>query len=149
MSTRERTYALADIGDRLPAGCRYLGIELDPGFHALLQERYPKLEFVCASAADVVDLLRARGLPMPARIISGLPFASLPAAVQDSVIDSVVACLRGGGEFRTFQYVHAYGLEKARRFRSRMAGRFHGFERIGPVLRNVPPAFVLRYWHAR
>jgi phospholipid N-methyltransferase len=137
------------LNEQLPAGCRYLGIELDPGFHALLQQRYPKLEFVCACAGDAVELLRARGLPMPVRIISGLPFASLPATVQDSVIDSVVDCLRSGGEFRTFQYVHAYGLKAARRFRSRMAERFHGFERVGPVLRNVPPAFVLRYWHVR
>jgi phospholipid N-methyltransferase len=30
-----------------------------------------------------------------------------------------------------------------------MQERFHGFERIGPTMRNVPPAFVLRYWHAK
>jgi phospholipid N-methyltransferase len=139
----------AVLRERLPPGCRYLGIELDPGFHALLQERFPTLEFVCACACDVVELLRERGLPMPARIISGLPFASLPEDVQDDVIRATVACLRDGGEFRTFQYVHAYGLSKARRFRRRMAERFDGFERLGPVVRNVPPAFVLRYWHAR
>jgi phospholipid N-methyltransferase len=30
-----------------------------------------------------------------------------------------------------------------------MQERFGGFERLGPVMRNVPPAFVLRYWSAR
>ena len=76
--------------------------------------------------------------------------ASLPAAVQDGIVDGIVHCLEGtAGDFRTFQYVHAYGLRAARRFRAIMAERFQGFERSGPVVRNVPPAFVLRYWNAK
>ena len=30
-----------------------------------------------------------------------------------------------------------------------MDAHFGGFERVGPIVRNVPPAFVLRYWHAK
>lgn len=140
----------AVVGDSLPAGCHYLGIELEPRFHHLLVQRYPKMQFHLGSAADVLAILQQRGLPKPARIVSGLPFASLPAPVQDAVIDGVVECLRGtAGDFRTFQYVHAYGMKAARRFRAMMAERFGGFERIGPIVRNVPPAFVLRYWDAK
>jgi phospholipid N-methyltransferase len=70
--------------------------------------------------------------------------------VQDSIIEGIVWALKGSsGDFRTFQYVHAYGLRAARRFRAIMAERFDGFERIGPIVRNVPPAFVLRYWNAK
>jgi phospholipid N-methyltransferase len=138
------------IQSALPAGARYLGIELEPRFHQLLTHRYPDLAFHLGSAADVRTILVARGLPLPRRIVSGLPFASLPPAVQDGVIDGIVHCLRdSGGDFRTFQYVHAYGLRAARRFRAAMAERFANFERIGPVVRNVPPAFVLRYWGAK
>lgn len=134
----------------LPSGARYLGIELDPRFHRLLTERFPTLDFHHGSAADLRTVLDRRGLPRPARILSGLPFASLPPAVQDSVIDGIVWALRGtDGDFRTFQYVHAYGLRAARRFRAMMQERFTGFERIGPIVRNVPPAFVLRYWGAK
>jgi phosphatidylethanolamine/phosphatidyl-N-methylethanolamine N-methyltransferase len=140
----------AAIRQCLPKGARYLGIELDPSFHDLLTQRYPDLDFHLGSAADIESVLVARGLPRPRRIISGLPFASLPAAVQDAVADGIVHCLHGtDGDFRTFQYVHAYGLRAARRFRDLMNERFTGFERIGPVVRNVPPAFVLRYWGAR
>lgn len=139
----------AVIHDLLPKGARYLGIELQPDFHALLTARYPDFAFHLGSAADVVAVLRERSLPMPQRIVSGLPFASLPPKVQDAVVDGIVACLRGGGDFRTFQYVHAYRMKSARRFRALMAERFASFERIGPVVRNVPPAFVLRYWNAR
>lgn len=134
----------------LPPGARYLGIELDERFHDLLTSRYPDLDFHLGSAADIEAVLAERQLPRPMRIISGLPFASLPPAVQDSVADGLVHCLHGTtGDFRTFQYVHAYGLRAARRFRDLMGERFTGFERIGPVVRNVPPAFVLRYWGAK
>ncbi|HEX6812936.1 MAG TPA: phospholipid methyltransferase [Planctomycetota bacterium] len=138
------------ICDTLPKGVHYLGIELEPRFHRLLTERYPRLDFHLGSAGDVREILAERRLPRPARIISGLPFASLPAAVQDSIVDGIVHCLEEtNGDFRTFQYVHAYGLRAARRFRAIMAERFTGFERSGPIVRNVPPAFVLRYWNAR
>ncbi len=140
----------AVVQELLPPGSRYLGIELNPRFHELLVQRFPRLEFHLGSAADVMAILRERGLPRPVRILSGLPFASLPAKVQDAVIDGVADCLRGtDADFRTFQYAHAYGLRRARRFRQRMGERFDHFERVGPVLRNVPPAFVLRYWGAR
>ena len=36
-------------------------------------------------------------------------------------------------------------MKPARRIRGLMAERFQNFERIGPIMRNVPPAFVLRY----
>jgi phospholipid N-methyltransferase len=142
--------ATAAVRDRLPKDAQYLGIELDPRFHRLLTERFPTMRFHLGSAADVKRILAERGLPRPRRILSGLPFASLPPAVQDAVIDGIVWSLRGtDGDFRTFQYVHAYGLRAARRFRAMMQERFTGFERIGPVVRNVPPAFVLRYWGAK
>lgn len=140
----------AIIRELLPPAAHYLGIELEPRFHQLLVQRYPTMQFHLGSAADVTRILGERGLPLPARIVSGLPFASLPGAVQDAVIDGIVQSLKGThGDFRTFQYVHAYGLKAARRFRALMAERFDGFERIGPIVRNVPPAFVLRYWGAK
>ena len=142
--------ATAIVKQVLPKHARYLGIELEPRFHKLLSDRFQGMDFHLGSACDLRQILAERGLPKPARILSGLPFASLPPKVQDGVIDGVVWTLKDGdGDFRTFQYVHAYGLRAARRFRALMAERFHGFERIGPVVRNVPPAFVLRYWGAR
>jgi len=138
------------IRDKLPAGVDYLGIELLDEFHELLTRRFPAMHFHRGSAADVIAICEERGLPRPSRILSGLPFASLPAEVQSAVVDGIVESLRGtGGEFRTFQYVHAYGLRAARRFRAVMRERFASFDRIGPVLCNVPPAFVLRYRDAK
>jgi phospholipid N-methyltransferase len=132
------------IADQLD-GARYLGIERDASFCRLLSERFPRLAFHFGSVEDVAAILSARGLGQPNVIVSGLPFASLPRAVQERVIDGIAAVLAPGGEFRTFQYVHAYPLATARRFRAMMAARFPRFERSRPVLRNVPPAYVLTY----
>ena len=137
----------AAIHRRMPDGVKYLGIELNPRFHGLLTERYPELDFHLGSASEVAGLLKEKGLPRPRRIISGLPFASLPQEVQDGVVDATAEVLAEDGEFRTFQYVHAYALSSARRFRSRMAEKFGGFKRSAPVIRNVPPAYVLTYTH--
>ncbi len=137
------------IREHLPPQAQYLGIELEPKFHRMLVARYPTMAFELGSAADLARILKERGLPKPTRILSGLPFASLPAPVQDSVVDGVAQCLQPAGDFRTFQYVHAYGLRAAKRFRSLMDARFQSFERIGPIIRNVPPAFVVRYWGPR
>ncbi|MSR38289.1 MAG: phospholipid methyltransferase [Planctomycetes bacterium] len=137
------------VRELLPKAARYLGIELEPKFHELLTRRFPQMDFHLGNAADIAQILAARGLPKPQRILSGLPFASLPAKVQDAVVDGIVECLGEGGDFRTFQYMHAFGMKSARRFRALMAERFANYERIGPVIRNLPPAFVLRYWGAR
>lgn len=133
------------IATVLPVGVRYLGIELDGSFVRRLEQRFPRLEFHHGSVADVKRILAERGLPAPRRIVSGLPFASLPRAVQDAVVGGTAEVLDPSGEFRTFQYVHAWPLATAKRFRTAMGGCFRGFQRLGPIVRNVPPAYVLVY----
>ncbi len=135
----------AVIQAQLRPGLHYLGIERDAGFCARLRQRFPGLRFCEGSVEDVEHLLARHDLPRPRVIVSGLPFASLPAPVQDRVIAGTRRALRDDGEFRTFQYVHAYGLPSAVRFRRAMAARFAHFQRSRPVLRNVPPAYVLTY----
>ena len=113
--------------------------------HVLMQRNMLQ-HLVALLHSSTVEILAERGLPKPARIVSGLPFASLPEAVQDAVVDGLVWALEASAcDFRTFQYAHAYGMKAARRFRALMDERFERFERIGPIVRNVPPAFVLRY----
>ncbi|MEZ5987733.1 MAG: phospholipid methyltransferase [Planctomycetota bacterium] len=134
----------------LAAPEQYLGIERNPDFVGLLEGRFPGLRFVEGSAEDAGHHLAAHrertGRRGPLRaILSGLPFASLPAAVQDGILDALEPLLEDGAEFRTFQYVHAYGLPKAQRFRRDMQRRFGPARVVGPILRNLPPAFVLSW----
>lgn len=134
----------------LPDRARYLGVELNPRFVAHLRRRFPADEhpgadFVEGSAEDAARHHADAALPTARAVLCGLPFASLPASVQDGVVASLDQLLAAGGEFRTFQYVHAYRLPAARRFRARMDGVFGPGKRSRPVLMNVPPAFVLSW----
>ena len=97
------------------------------------------------SVADVEQILTELDLCHPELIISGLPFASLPPEVQRGIVDGTRAVLDHGGRFRTFQYVHAYAMPSAGRFRRAMGERFEGFVRGRAVIRNVPPAYVLTW----
>lgn len=126
-------------------GVDYLGIELDPTFHSALEARFDDMSFALGSVVDVEEILSEHGLGKAKAIISGLPFASLPDAVQEGVVEGTQRVLADDGEFRTFQYLHAYGLPAARRFRALMADRFSVYHRSAPVLRNMPPAYILSY----
>ena len=48
--------------------------------------------------------------PTSTHIVSGLPFAVLPAATTRLIIDGVHSLLRRGGTFTTFQYAHSFRL---------------------------------------
>jgi len=135
----------AALAARLPSGARYLGIERDPHFLELLVKRFPHLDFHLGSVADVAEILDQRGLPKARAIISGLPFASLSKSLQEDIARGTREVLAEDGEFRTFQYLHAYGLPRARRFRTLMAKLFRTRTRSRPVLLNVPPAYVLTF----
>jgi phosphatidylethanolamine/phosphatidyl-N-methylethanolamine N-methyltransferase len=130
----------------LPSADCYLGIEREPRFVAILRRRYPELCFVHGSAEDAPRYLAEAGRRQVRAVLCGLPFASLPPRVQDRTVEALDALVLAGAEFRTFQYVHAYALPTAIRFRRRMARVFGPHRREAVVFRNLPPAFVLR-WH--
>ena len=136
------TAALREI---LPDPACYLGIERDPEFAKLLHERFPELHIVEGSAADAPKYLAEAGRARVRAVVCGLPFASLPPSVQDAVIAALDQMIQPGAEFRTFQYLHAYGLPTAIRFRNRMRPLFGEHSRSPAVWRNVPPAYVLTW----
>ena len=135
----------AAIAEVLSEPAHYLGIEREPGFVDLLRRRYERLRFVLGSAEDARSHHAEAQLPPVRAILCGLPFASLAPSVQDGIIAALDQLLGPGGEFRTFQYLHACTLPTAVRFRRRMAGVFGPHTRSPVVLANMPPAYVLRW----
>ena len=113
-----------------------------------LHERFPSLDCACASATELVELARARDFLAIDHIVSGLPFASLPAATSTQVLDAIQRVLRPGGTFTTFQYIHAYALPRAVAFRREVDARMGDPPSRSTVVWNIPPAFVLR-WRRR
>src|SRR5690606_37741634 len=115
--------------------------DLNPQFTEMLARRFPTVDVVCDSAARLPDILAERDIKQVDAVISGLPFAAFPAGLQRDILDAVVASLDvEHGVFTTFNYVGAFSLPPARRFRGLLAERFDEIRICGPVLRNIPPA---------
>jgi phosphatidylethanolamine/phosphatidyl-N-methylethanolamine N-methyltransferase len=130
---------------RLPTGAAFLAVDIDAHFCEALRHRWPSLDVECGSAADLPAIIQARGWSHVDHILSGLPFASLPAALSRSILTAIQATLRPGGEFTTFQYIHAYPTPPAAAFRRDMAARFGPMSERRAVFANLPPAFVLSW----
>jgi phosphatidylethanolamine/phosphatidyl-N-methylethanolamine N-methyltransferase len=134
-----------EVIDRLPAGGKFLAVDINAEFCRELRERWPALDCEHGSAADLAAIVSARGWSTVDHIVSGLPFASLPAALSHAILDAVKSTLGPGGTFTTFQYIHAYPTPPARAFRRDMDAHFGPMAARRAVFRNLPPAFVLSW----
>jgi phosphatidylethanolamine/phosphatidyl-N-methylethanolamine N-methyltransferase len=134
-----------EIARRLPDDAVCLAIDVDPVFSARVGARWPRIDSVCDRAERLVEIARARNLLPVDHIVSGLPFASLPASSARAIVEAIVSSLRVGGTFTTFQYVHAYGFESAVAVRRTLTREMGSSASRALVLGNVPPALVLRW----
>lgn len=140
------TGALTDqIRHILPDDGGYIGIELEPRFVRLLRERFPNLRFEQNTVTRAFQVHANSGTPPVKAVISGLSISTMPAPVIDEIIGNLDRLLSPGSVFRMFQYVHAYYLPSAVRFRRRMAPLFSNYRCDAFVVRNFPPAFVLTW----
>ena len=135
----------AEIRRILPAPACYIGFEIDPRLVARLRQRFPDMRVIEGSAEHAPRYLAEAGYGPVRAVVCGLPFASLAPRVQDGIIRAFDALVGPGGEVRTFQYVHSFALPTTARFLRRMRERFGAHTRHALVLRNLPPACVLRW----
>jgi phosphatidylethanolamine/phosphatidyl-N-methylethanolamine N-methyltransferase len=139
------TWAIVSL---LGPSARCLAIDRDPVFVEQIKRRWPRVDCVCASAAALPELAAERSMTPVDHVVSGLPFASLPATVTTGILDGLERTLRPGGTFTTFQYVHAYRLPPAVAFRRDINRRMGGTPVRSIVMRNLPPAYVLTWQRA-
>jgi phospholipid N-methyltransferase len=136
----------AEIQQRLTGRGHHLAVELNEPMAQRLAARFPAVDVVHGNAAQVGELLAERGLRQADVVVSGLPWAAFPQALQRELIGAVTAAMNPGAAFTTFSYIHAIPLSSARRFRDLLAERFEEVVPGRTVWRNAPPAFV---FHAR
>lgn len=122
---------------------RYLGIERDAGLYQRLCARFPELDFQLGDVRDAATFVAERGLPPVRIVLSGLPLLWMPDELVESIFAGLRVFMRRDGEFRTFSYVHNYPMPGAIKLRARLSRAFGSYHLSRPVLRNVPPAFVL------
>jgi len=121
----------------MPREARLLGVEINPGFQALLARiDDPRFAVHMGSAAELRDALAARGLPAPQAIISGIPFSTMDRALACDIADTVAAVLAPGGRFVAYQF-----SDEVHRF-----CRPHlGPARVEVELLNIPPLRVFQW----
>jgi len=135
----------AEIARRLPSEASCLAIDVDPVFTKRVGARWAGITAVCDRAEHLMEIARARDLLPVDHVVSGLPFASLPAASARAIVEAIVASLRADGTFTTFQYVHAYGFPAAVTVRQTLTREMGSSPARTLVLGNLPPALVLRW----
>ena len=131
-----------EIARKISASSKYIGIELNPEFHRLLTARFPTFDFAQGSVADLRAIMATRGVTQIDAIVCGLPWASLPVALQSSVFDAIGDLLAPDGAFMTFAYVQGLALPGARALRVSLRARFANVTSSPIVWRNLPPALV-------
>lgn len=119
-------------------------IEKNPAFAKWLRERFPELPVIEDCATRLREHLDRLEIEMADAIISGLPWAAMPPALQDELLDAIRAALAPGGTFVTFAYFGPHWLPAGRRFRQRLHARFPSISTSPVELLNLPPAFVYR-----
>ena len=82
----------------MPSEGRLLALDVDPRFVAQVGAiEDDRLEAVQGSAAELHNILRDRDWPAPDRVVTGIPFSTLPPEVARDVIDHVWQALTPGG----------------------------------------------------
>jgi phospholipid N-methyltransferase len=125
--------------DRLRRDGELIVIDTNPLYIDYLRATITDSRFipVLGSAADVEDIVRARGHAHADYVLSGLPFSTLPDGVGPAIAAATHRVLRPGGAFLVYQF-----SAKARDF---MAKHFKhidaGFEAL-----NVLPCKLFWGW---
>jgi phospholipid N-methyltransferase len=122
---------------RLPADATLLALDTSRAFVDHLRDSIqdPRLQAVCAQAADVAALVGERGLPLADCILSGVPLSTLdPADAEQTMIGSR-AILAPQGMFCAYQM---------RRTVEPLLRAHIGAFRSAYEWRNIPPCHL--YW---
>ena len=126
-----------ELAARRKPGTALILIEQNEAFCERLRASFgdlPDLFIMHGSAANVGRYLEACGVHSADYIVSGLPFASLPAAVSDGILNAAKPALGQEGKFITFQYSLA---------KKKFLEQYFQLTDCLRVVRNLPPAYVL------
>lgn len=130
------------IACHLAADAHFVAIEADPHLALLLRKKMPAVRTVAGSAEHIGRIMKSYRLPPADCIVSGLPWSTFDAALQDRILCAARDVLRPGGKFVTFSYVHALPLRQAKQFRAVMERTFATVQKSPVIWKNLPPAFI-------
>jgi len=120
---------------------RLLTIDVDPRFTEIVAAiGDPRLIAHTGSAAEIGAILRSHGLEAADRVVSGIPFSTMPAELGRAIIESVHDSLADDGAFIAYQF---------RAEVARLAWPVFGDPtRTEMIALNIPPMRIWR-WEKR
>ncbi|MCW2380820.1 phospholipid N-methyltransferase [Sphingobium sp. B2D3B] len=117
-------------------------VEINPGFARNLRRDFAGVSIIEAPAQAVLGQCTG-GEGAYQCVISGLPLLAMSKTLQSAIVSEAFRLLRPGGAFIQFTYSPRPPLAES------VADALDlGVERIGTIVRNVPPATVFRYRRA-
>ena len=132
------------ILEAISSSAEFIAIEIDPDLHAIFKERFPDVKSYNTCASNIGDIIRKENISSLDAVLSGLPWASFPAELQNTLLDAVCDVLTPDGVFATFAYLQGTLLPAGQKFKKSLKKRFSKVEKSPVVWRNIPPAFIYR-----
>lgn len=132
------------ILQRLHADAKFFAIEQSADLAQATRKRCPEAEVVEGCVTEIQRYCSQRQFPHVDAVVSGLPWASFSAALQNDIFQAMFRVLRPGGSFATFAYLQGTQLPAGKRFAELLKQNFSTVVKSPVVWRNLPPAFVYR-----
>lgn len=132
----------AAIQQRLAGRGLHVAIELNARLAGHLRRRFPDVDVVTASAADLPALLAARGVPVADVVVSSLPWSAFAGPAGQALVATIGSVLPETGVYTQFTYAWTRWASPGRRQITQLR---HTFEEVlisRTVWRNLPPALV-------
>ena len=123
---------------------QFFPFEIEANFAELTQKRCPDVHIWNMSAVHTTKILNENNIDHCDCIISGLPWATLPADIQHELFEEMFSALAPGGIFVTFGYLQSACMPSIFRFRKKLSHRFSQTGVSPWVWGNFPPARA--YW---
>ncbi|GGS58469.1 class I SAM-dependent methyltransferase [Actinokineospora fastidiosa] len=129
---------------RLPPDARVLSLEVNPSFVARLRRRLAddRVSVVAASAADLREVLAEHGMGRVDRVISAVPWTTMPSGLRADIVSAVADVVADDGRFSTLMCRHRAATAGARSFDRLLRSRFGTVWRGQTVWAEFPPMFA-------
>lgn len=133
-----------EILHSLLPGQRFFAIEVNPDFVASLSREYPGLHVHLGCASDLPDFCKKENVKSVDCVISGLPWANFPDALQRKILGNMLEVMPKGAAFVTFAYLQGLVMPSGKNFKRNLKEHFSEVECSGVIWRNLPPAIIYR-----
>lgn len=115
-------------------------IERDAKFRDHLIQEFPGVHVELGDARDVRSILRERGIPQVAAVVSSLPLLAMPHVIRHAIVEACFSVLKKDGQY--IQYTYGLVSPVPKRNQREIGIRGKVKKRIWL---NIPPARVWCY----